>query len=108
MISQIYQVVRPFATLLFYRHYIKEGVVKDELRKHPGMHVDEARARAEERIRNNEIPALDPAGCLRPGIDKIKEDPSCVGQVLGGWAKNMILIYAGIVMFFYLLIKLID
>lgn len=108
MVNQIYQIFRPFATMFFYRQFIKNDVVKDELRKHPGMHQAEAEARAEARIRNNEIPALDPAGCLRPGIDKIKEDPSSVGEVLGGWARNMILVYLGFVVFIILLIRALD
>lgn len=104
MFNVFYQIFRPFATLFFYRNYVTKNVVDELMEEDSLLTRPQAEAQAEELIRQNKIAALDPAGRFRPGVDKIKADPSSVGEVLQGW-----LVKAGIAFVLYmLLIRLIS
>lgn len=97
MTNIVYQVARPFATLFFYKNYIRKECIKELRTENPRLTQEQAEAHIDHLILQNKIPALDPAGSFRPGVDRIKEDPSSVSEVLEGWlwkGVKLLLIYA--------------
>src|SRR5258708_32259195 len=75
------QIFRPFASLLFYRSYIKNDLADSIQREHEDLSREEAMFLAEQEIKYNRVPALDPLGAFRGPYEDVKKN-------LGGsWKK---------------------